>query len=162
MTRRILIAGIGNVFLADDGFGVEVAQRLSRVPLPDGVIARDYGIRGVHLAFELLDPPSLLILIDALSHGAAPGSLCVLEPDVDDAVLGVSSADAHGMDLPSVFASVRSMGGELPRVLLVGCEPAALHEEIGLSPPVARAVMPAVALLYELVARELASLTATP
>lgn len=161
MTTRILIAGIGNLFLADDGFGVEVAQRLSRTALPDGVVARDYGIRGVHLAFELLDPPPLLILIDALSHGADPGSLCVFEPDVDDAILG-RSADAHGMDLPTVFASVRSMGGELPRVLLVGCEPAVLREEMGLSPPVARAITPAVALLHELISRELASLTAAP
>ncbi len=153
---RVLIAGVGNLLRQDDGFGVVVAQRLAPMSLPAGVVARDYGIRGVHLAFELLSGVGTLLVIDALARGADPGTLCLFEPALDD-VEGAAAGDAHGMDLPQVFASVRSMGGELPRVLLVGCEPAVLDDGIGLSAPVERAVTPALGLIRELLHGELAS-----
>lgn len=160
--RRVLIAGVGNLLLGDDGFGVEVARRLQGVRLPDGVTSRDFGIRGMHLTFELLDGVDVLLVADTLSRGGEPGTLYVFEPTLEDDGAALATGDAHGMDLPHVFASVRSMGGVLPRVLLVGCEPLSLEEGIGLSAPVERAVTPALALLRELSERELASLRATP
>lgn len=162
----LLVAGVGNLLLGDDGFGCAVARELSRQSLPRDVSVRDFGIRGVHLAYELLDGGVRALLVaDTLSRGSEPGTLYVFEPDLDDLDAledGALSEGAHGMDLPRVFTSVRSMGGELPRVLLVGCEPASLEEGIGLSAPVERAVMPAVGLIRELIERELASPCATP
>lgn len=159
---RVLVAGVGNLLRQDDGFGVYAVQQLATSQLPAGVRARDFGIRGVHLAFELLDGGvDLLVVVDALSRGADPGTLYLFEPDLDD-VSSRASGDAHGMDLPHVFASVRSMGGELPRVLLVGCEPEDLGDGIGLSAAVERAVSPAVEMIRELLQRELASPSAAP
>jgi hydrogenase maturation protease len=154
VSPRVLVAGVGNIFQGDDGFGVEVVQRLRADALPDGVVVADYGIRGLHLAFALLEPLDLLVVADALPRGGTPGTLYVLEPDLETG-LPPAEHDAHGMSLPSVFASVRAMGGRLPRVLIVGCEPADVGEGLGLSPPVAGAVGPAAALVRELVAREL-------
>ncbi len=121
MNARILVAGVGNIFLGDDGFGVEVARRLSRVSLPDGVTVADFGIRGVHLAYQLLDDFELVVLVDAVSRGGVPGTLYVIEPEVDGRS-GESIADAHDMVLEQVFAQVQTLGGKLGRVLLVGCE----------------------------------------
>src|SRR5688500_9453041 len=109
--RRLLVAGVGNLLLGDDGFGVEVARRLATTMLPEGARARDFGIRGVHLAYELLDGVDVLLVADALARGGEPGTLYVFEPDTGAAA--PLEGDAHGMDLPHVFASVRSMGGEL-------------------------------------------------
>ena len=154
----VLVAGAGNIFRADDGFGVAVAARLGRSPLPPGVTVQDYGIRGLHLAYALLEPVGLLIVADAVSRGEAPGTLFVIEPDENgDSEL----ADPHGMSLPAVFASVTALGGTLPRVLIVGCEPAELGEGIGLSAVVERAVGPAVELIQEILARELPAINAT-
>jgi hydrogenase maturation protease len=151
----VLVAGAGNIFRGDDGFGVEVARRLGRYPLPAGVSVRDYGIRGLHLAYALLEPIGLLIIADAVSRGDAPGTLYLIEPSTSpDAAV---EADPHGMSLPAVFASVRALGGRLPRVLIVGCEPAELGETMGLSEPVARAVAPALDMIHDLVSRELAT-----
>jgi hydrogenase maturation protease len=151
----VLVAGAGNIFRGDDGFGVEVARRLGRQRLPAGVTVQDYGIRGLHLAYALLEPIGLLIVADAVSRGEAPGTLYLIEPvtgDVSDA-----EADPHGMSLPAVFASVRALGGRLPRVLIVGCEPAELGETMGLSGPVECAVAPAVQMIHDHVSRELAA-----
>jgi hydrogenase maturation protease len=153
VTARVLVAGVGNVFLGDDGFGVEVARRLADEGLAEGVEVADYGIRGVHLAFRLLDPPALLVVADTVSRGGPAGTLYVLEPDVEE---GGAPADAHGMNLPAVLASVRAMGGALPPVRIVGCEPAVLDERMGLSPAVAQAVEPALSLVRARVARGLA------
>jgi hydrogenase maturation protease len=150
----VLVAGAGNVFRGDDGFGVEVATRLAREPLPEGVTVQDYGIRALHLTYALLEPPALLIVVDAVSRGEPPGTLFVIEPALEAVT---QTADPHGMSLPSVFAGVRALGGTLPRVLIVGCEPADLGETMGLSAPVAEAVGPAVALVRELLERELPS-----
>lgn len=144
----ILIAGVGNVFFGDDGFGVEVARRLATEALPDGVRVVDFGIRGLHLAYELLEPIDLLVIVDTVSRGGAPGSLYVIEPDTDGVPAG---PDAHSMDLGWVFATVRSMGGALPPIRLVGCEPASIEERLGLGEEVASACGPAVQLVREIV-----------
>lgn len=148
MTTRTLVAGIGNIFNGDDGFGSEVAQRLVALPARDGVRVEDYGIRGVHLAYELLEGYDLLVLVDALSRGDAPGTVYVLEPDVD--LDAVPPLDSHQMDPRAVLGMVAELGGEIGRVLVVGCEPADMGEGIGLSPAVAAAVDGAVRLVGEI------------
>ena len=147
---RILVAGVGNLFLGDDGFGPAVARRLLGRALPEGVEVVDSGIAGLHLAYRLLDAPDLLLVVDLVSRGGAPGTLYVLEPETD----GVGLGDAHGMDLPSVFASLRALGGTPPRTRIVGCEPARVDEGMELSAAVERAVDPAAELVYELLERE--------
>jgi hydrogenase maturation protease len=118
--RRVLVAGIGNVFLGDDGFGVALADRLARRALPAGVEVVDYGIRGMDLAYALHDGWDAVLLLDAMPRGLAPGTLSVLEPDLEGLA---ASVDAHGMDPVAVLGLARALGGELPRVLVVGCEP---------------------------------------
>jgi hydrogenase maturation protease len=118
---RILVAGIGNVFLGDDGFGVALADRLARCELPPGVEVVDYGIRGMDLAYALHDGWDAVLLLDAMPRGRPAGTLSVLEPDLDGLE---ASVDAHGMDPVKVLGLATALGGELPRVLVVGCEPA--------------------------------------
>ena len=157
----ILVAGIGNIFLADDGFGVEVAQRLAVRSLPAGVTVVDYGIRGYDLAYALMARPDHAILVDACPRGEAPGTLYVMEPDAGE--LGPPSGDpgfldGHAMNPVSVLRLARSLGGELNPVIVVGCEPATLGPEegaIGLSAPVRAAVDEAVHLVESLIARYL-------
>jgi len=146
---KTLVAGIGNIFNGDDGFGSEVAQRLSRQPMPEGVHVEDYGIRGVHLAYEMLEGYDLVVLVDALPRGELPGTVCVLEPqlDLDD----VPPLDSHQMDPRAVLGMVTEMGGEIGRLLLVGCEPGDIGEGIGLSPAVADAVDHAARVVEELI-----------
>lgn len=147
----VLVAGLGNVFLGDDGFGVEVARRLATETLPAGVKVADFGIRGMHLAYELLDGGyETAILVDATSRGGAPGTLYVIEPETAGGALGGVVADAHGMTPDAVLRWLRSLGGTPPRLLVVGCEPARLEEEMGLSPPVERAVAEAAQVVREL------------
>jgi hydrogenase maturation protease len=150
---RALVAGVGNVFFGDDGFGVEVARQLAATP-PTGTQVVDFGIRAIHLAYELLSPVSLCIVADCCPRGGEPGTLYVLEPDVAPDVDGGETpavADAHGMNLAVVFSAIRELGGTVPPMLLVGCEPAATEPGIGLSPRVRRAVPAAVELIRELV-----------
>lgn len=155
---RILVAGIGNVFLGDDGFGVAVAERLERERLPEGVRVADFGVRSVHLAFELMDPPELLILVDATARGGPPGTLYVIDPSTDDALLAPTTpADAHAMSATAVLAAVRWMNGALPKARIVGCEPADLEEGMELSAPVRAAVEPAVTLIRRLLENEVCS-----
>ncbi|GIJ71623.1 hydrogenase maturation protease [Virgisporangium ochraceum] len=147
-TLRILIAGTGNLFLRDDAFGTEVVRRLAAGGLPPHVRAVDYGIRGTHLAFDLLDGWDALVLVDALPDTGEPGALRVLEVGTDD--LGTDDLgpgglpDAHGMDPGSVLAGLGALGGRLPRTVVVGCQVADVTEGIGLSAPVADAVDRAV------------------
>jgi hydrogenase maturation protease len=117
---RVLVAGIGNVFLGDDGFGVALADRLARRALPAGVEVVDYGIRGMDLAYALRDGWDAVVLLDATPRGRAPGTLYVIEPDLRDLAPAV---DAHGMDPVMVLGLAQALGGPLPRVLVVGCEP---------------------------------------
>jgi hydrogenase maturation protease len=149
----VLVAGIGNLFLGDDGFGPEVARRMAAAdsgePVLDGVRVVDYGIRGMHLAYDLLDGVGALVLVDALPGEGAAGTLTVLEVGPDD--LGDGEFDAHGMDPVAVLASLEAMGGRLPPTYVVGCRPADLSEGIGLSDPVAQAVSDAVVTVRRLV-----------
>lgn len=154
MNRRVLVAGIGNIFLADDGFGCEVVRRLSAEPLPAGVQLIDYGIRGMHLAFDLLGGYDALVIVDAAPRGGSPGELSVLEVGPGD--LGTGELDPHGMEPTAVLGSLASLGGQLPRTLVVCCEPAEIDERIGLSTAVAAAVPSAVSLVRELLEGELA------
>jgi hydrogenase maturation protease len=169
--KRVLIAGAGNVFFGDDGFGVRAAERLAREAWPEGVVVRDFGIRGLHLAFELLERPDLLILLDATSRGEAPGTLFVVALDDRAAAPAAGApsdgdptwpgAEPHGMNVSAVLATVRVMGGTLPRVLLVGCEPATIAEGMVLSAPVTAAVEKTVELVREIVMRELQTAVGT-
>jgi hydrogenase maturation protease len=159
MSRRVLVAGVGNVFLGDDGFGVEVAKRLSDEAFPPGVQVADFGIRGVHLAYELLQGYDTLILVDAAPRGEAPGTVFVLEPDFEHAdrlERGESGfvLDAHGMDPEMVLGILADLGGRRPRVLIVGCEPAEVREHMGLSAPVTLAVEEAARVVRELIEQE--------
>ena len=153
MSRRALVAGIGNVFLGDDGFGVEVAARLSSAPLPEGVRVLDAGIRARDLAYELVGGGyETAILVDAVSRGGAPGTVYVIEPDAAsiDRAASTAVADGHAMNPESTLVLVRALGGMPTRVLIVGCEPASLEEGIGLSEPVAAAVDEAIGAVREL------------
>jgi len=159
MSRRVLVAGVGNVFLGDDGFGVEVAKRLSDEAFPPDVQVADFGIRGVHLAYELLQGYDTLILVDAAPRGEAPGTVFVLEPDFEHAdrlERGESGfvLDAHGMDPEMVLGILGDLGGKRPRVLIVGCEPAEVREHMGLSAPVMLAVEEAARVVRELIEQE--------
>jgi hydrogenase maturation protease len=159
MSRRVLVAGVGNVFLGDDGFGVEVVKRLAGDTFPAGVQVADFGIRGVHLAYELLEGYDTLILVDAAPRGEVPGTVFVLDPDGEDAEAierGESGIllDAHAMDPEIILTILEDLGGTRPRVLLVGCEPAEVTEQMGLSAPVAAAVDDAARVVRDLVARE--------
>ncbi len=153
MTGRVLVAGIGNVFLTDDGFGSEVARRLAGAPVPDGVRVVDYGIRGMHLAYDLLDGYDALVVVDALPGNGAPGDLSVLEVGPDD--LGDGELDAHGMAPVAVLASLGQLGGSLPPTYVVGCQPADVGEGMGLTPAVAAAVDRAVELVHEVLEQRL-------
>ena len=149
MVSGILVAGVGNLFLGDDGFGPEVARRLAVDPVPDGVRVVDYGIRGMHLAYDLLDGYDALVLVDAVPGPGRPGDLRVLEVRADD--LGEGALDAHGMDPVAVLANLEALGGALPRTFVVGCQPANVDEGIGLSPVVAAAVDEAARIVRNLV-----------
>ena len=155
MSRRILIAGVGNIFLGDDGFGVQVAAKLATRPLPAGVVVADIGVRALHLAFDLLDTPAALLIIDAVDRGDPPGTVSLIEPRVADEAAG-GIADAHGMNLATVIAAVRGLGGVVPPLLLVGCQPEFVGERMGLSPVVQAAVADAVALVERTVIRLIA------
>jgi hydrogenase maturation protease len=147
---RVLVAGAGNVFLGDDGFGVAVVRGLAAVPLPAGVRLFDVGIRGVHLAYELLDGCDLLILVDASARGQPPGTLSLLEVGGGDVAALPALIDAHGLTPDSVLALVRRLGGTPGRVVVVACEPASLGPGMELSAPVRAAVPEAVRLIAEL------------
>jgi hydrogenase maturation protease len=162
--RRILIACIGNIFLGDDAFGVEVARLLAQRALPDGVHAADYGIRSFDLAMALLGGYDDVIMVDAAPRGGAPGTLYVIEPNLpptsaDGTVLpGPVAIETHGMGPEKVINLAAALGDKLPRVLVVGCEPSSSNAEdfdmtAGLSPPVRAAVDEAVALIGSLVQR---------
>jgi hydrogenase maturation protease len=153
---RILIAGVGNIFLGDDAFGVEVARQLAGRPQPAGVQVTDFGIRGFDLALALLDGWDLAVLVDATPRGGRPGTLYVIEPEPPAAGAEKTAVEPHGLDPVKVLQLVRSLGGQSPPLRVVGCEPAAFGTEeepaMGLSPPVQAAVAQAVVLVEKLVA----------
>lgn len=154
---RVLVAGIGNIFFGDDGFGVEVVERVLRRPVPPGVAVADFGIRGMHLAYELLDGYDALVLVDAMPLGEEPGTVVLVEAEIpelsshDDGDGGGDGAqpavDAHSMSPAVVLGTLAHLGGRVDRVLVVGCEPATVTDGIGLSEVAAGAVEPAVDLI---------------
>jgi hydrogenase maturation protease len=160
--KSILIAGIGNIFLGDDGFGVEVASQLANHSFPPGVRVADFGIRGFDLAYALMDGYETTILVDAHPGKGQPGTLYVVEPDLKELNSGETQPgfiEPHAMNPINVLRMTTGMGGQLKRVLLVGCVPETLGPEegqMGLSDPVAAAVNEAVKLIDSLVTRILA------
>jgi hydrogenase maturation protease len=157
---RILVAGIGNIFLGDDAFGVEVAQRLARRPLPQGVRVVDFGIRGLDLAYALLDGYEAVVLVDATPRGGLPGTLYVLEPEVgpDPAPADVAPlVEPHNLSPARVLQLVAALGGHVRHLVVVGCEPMlpAGEEDFAteMSAPVRAAVDRAVVLVESLVTR---------
>jgi hydrogenase maturation protease len=153
MTGRTLVAGVGNIFLGDDAFGVEVVRLLGEQPRDDGVEIRDFGIRGVHLAYDLLDGCDLFVLIDAAPRGEAPGTVSVVEIELPDpGSLSSPVVDAHSLTPDSIFALLVSLGGRPGRTLLVACEPADVDAGMGLSEPVAQALPHAVRAVEEILA----------
>ena len=155
---RTLVAGVGNIFLGDDGFGVEAARVLAGQDLPDGVEVTDIGIRGVHLAYQLLDGYDTLVLLDATARGGEPGTLYVIDASAPGARRApeAPALDGHRMSPDAVLALLDTLcagtGARPPRrTLVVGCEPQTVEEGIGLSPPVAAAVPEAVRMTGELI-----------
>lgn len=159
---RILIAGIGNIFLGDDAFGVEVVQQLARHPLPAEVRVVDFGIRGLDLAYALLDNYEAVVLVDATPRGGAPGTLYVLEIDPEESIATdeAPAMETHNLDPARVLRLVAALGGKVRQLFLVGCEPgttATLDDmQMGLSEPVSAAVDEAVLMVESLTARLLA------
>jgi hydrogenase maturation protease len=154
--KRVLIAGIGNVFLGDDGFGVEVVKRLAGRELPEGVEVKDFGIRGMDLAYALQDGYELVVFVDATPRGGEPGTVYLIEPEVEDD--GEVTLDTHGMDPVKVIKLSRALGARPTRTLVVGCEPRVVlggedYDEMlmELSEPVRVAVDEAVKLVESLV-----------
>jgi len=155
MSQRVLIAGIGNIFLQDDGFGVEVVRRLAAELLPQWIRVADFGIRGVHLAYEIIDGDyDAVILVDAAPRGEEPGTVYFIEPDLETVDRREPVfLDAHGMDPQVVLQTIKTLGGMRGRLYVVGCEPLETEEGIGLSAPVARGVEDAIKLLHDIIDR---------
>jgi hydrogenase maturation protease len=151
----ILVACLGNIFLGDDGFGVEVARELAKRPLPPDVVVKDFGIRGLDLAYALLDHSGLTILVDACPRGGSPGTAYLIEPEMTDSAEPIGLPETHSMNPMRVLEMVKSMGGAPRHVLLVGCEPLDFGPEnegrMGLSDPVNAAVSEAVAIIERLI-----------
>jgi hydrogenase maturation protease len=157
-SKRILVAGIGNIFFGDDAFGCEVAQRLSQRELSPEVAVVDFGIRGFDLAFALLEDYELFILLDATPRGGAPGTLYVIEVDpsqLNEVEHDGPALDAHAMNPLRVLGLVKSMGGRPKRIVMVGCEPSPVSEQdqTGLSKPVAAMLHKAVELVESLITK---------
>jgi hydrogenase maturation protease len=149
--RQILVAGIGNVLFGDDGFGIEVARRLRAEALPPGVRVANVGLRPMHLAYELLAPVDVLLLVDAISCGRAPGTLYCFEPDpLHRICLGGDDRATEGFDLSSALALASYWGARLPPVRILGCEPCALAG-MCLTEPVRQAIEPAIEAILQLV-----------
>ncbi|MGD0244944.1 MAG: hydrogenase maturation protease [Streptosporangiaceae bacterium] len=153
---RTLVAGVGNIFLGDDAFGCEVIRLMAGRPVPAGVEVKDFGIRGVHLVYDLLDGCDLFVLVDAAPRGEAPGTVSVIEvevPEPDPSVSGSGPVmDAHDLTPDAIFAMLGSLGGRPGRSLLVACEPADTGAGMGLSGPVQEALPHAVRTVEEIIA----------
>lgn len=157
MSTRILIACVGNIFLGDDAFGVEVAQRLSREQFQENVTVVEYGIRSYDLTYALMQPWDLVILVDAVSRGEKPGTVFAIEPDLSAMTESAANMrfDAHSMNPVSVIQMVTALGGQCPRMTIIGCEPlsveASADGQFGLSEPVRAGVEEAIRLIHETV-----------
>jgi hydrogenase maturation protease len=155
MKGKILVACAGNIFLGDDAFGVEVAQRLGSVTLPACVVVKDFGIRSYDLAYALMEEWDLVILVDAVSQGGNPGTVYIIEPETSGDIDPNLVLDAHTMSPASVLHLVRALGGKADHMLVVGCEPASIDADesgrIGLSKVVQSSVDEAVWVIQELI-----------
>jgi hydrogenase maturation protease len=152
----ILVAGIGNIFLGDDGFGVEVARRMLVRPQPGSVRVVDFGIRGLDLAYALQDEYETVVLVDAYPHGQKPGTVSVIEPNLHDLSSGGDFVQPHAMHPVNVLRMAGAMNARLNRLLVVGCEPADLGGDegrMGLSEAVQSSVDEAVNTVEALVRR---------
>jgi len=165
MSKRVLIAGIGNIFLGDDGFGIEVVKRLAGRGLPEDVEVVDFGIRGMDLAYALHEDYDLVVFVDATPRGGEPGTVYLIEPEIEDD--GAVSLDTHGMDPVKVIKLSRTLGARPTRTLVVGCEPKVVPGRRGgsqthpyddmlmeLSEPLCAAVEEAAKLVESLVAED--------
>ena len=169
MTPTILVAGVGNIFLGDDAFGVEVALSLTRRQLSESVRVKDFGIRGLDLAYTLLEPWDAVIIVDAMSRGEAPGTLFVVEPNLaglGDAATSDMAFNPHGMDPVRVLNLAASMGAISAQVLIIGCEPNDFGDELdgrmGLSSKVQASVEEAADMVEELAGRMLVTKNMKP
>jgi hydrogenase maturation protease len=161
MRPRILVACVGNIFLGDDAFGIEVGRRLADRALGEAVQVVDFGIRGYDLAYALMENWDLVILVDAVPRGGSPGTVYLIEVDAGTADMKdiVPVVDAHSMNPAAVLRLVGMLGGDLKRMLVVGCEPSAatgdLEDTMQLSEPVRAAVDEAITLVEALVKKQL-------
>jgi hydrogenase maturation protease len=164
--RSILIAGVGNAWLRDDGFGGEVARRLAEVELPAGVSVMDAGTGGLDLAYEVMRGYDALVILDVSPQGGEPGTLYVMEPDEAAVPGGIEDGDVinpHAMDPQTVLRFVKSVGAWPGKVVVIACEPEQVSEMgWGLSEPVEGAVARAVALVLETVEELRAGTLAAP
>ena len=164
----VLVACVGNIFLGDDGFGSHVAAALTRRAVPDGVRVEDYGIRSVHLVYELMNGYDVLVLVDTVGRQTGPpGTLYVVEPDLPSPEAGSDHPercpgallDPHDLSPGGAMELVPVLGGSVARILVVGVQPETLDDGIGLSPAVAASVEPAADLVVDVVTRELTLLS---
>lgn len=155
MNPRILVACIGNIFLGDDGFGVEVARALAGMELPADVRVVDYGIRGLDLTYALLDPWQVVVLVDTVARGEVPGTVSLLRPG--EGGCEEAALDAHAMDPVQVLNTAKSLGEVRAEIYIVGCEPRDFGHELegrmGLSAAVEAAVPEASRMVRELVVK---------
>lgn len=155
VSNNILIACVGNIFLGDDGFGVEVARALDSIDLPEQAAVVDFGIRGLDVAYALLDPWRAVVIVDAMARGGSPGDLYLLEIEPENA--GEATFDPHSMDPARALALARTFGEVSAPIYVVGCEPAVLADqfegEIGLSAPVSSAIPEAARMIERLIRR---------
>jgi hydrogenase maturation protease len=157
----VLVAGVGNYFMGDDAFGIEVVHRLAERSLPNHVRVVDFGIRGLDLAYALLEPHDLVVLVDAAARGGAPGTLYLIEPELAALSPGGSAdtpsplIEGHSLVPAQVLLLVHALGGQLRNLVILGCEPAAIPDvadmSVGLSPPVTKAVDAALGVLERLI-----------
>ena len=154
--KQILVAGIGNAWLRDDGFGGEVAKRLAERDLPAGVEVVDFGTGGLDLAYEVMRGYDALVLVDVSRQGGEPGTLYVMEADEADVSAGIEDGamvDPHGMDPETVLRFVKAVGGWPGKVIVIACEPAEVEDfGIGLSDDIAAALDAAVELVLTTIA----------
>lgn len=150
---KILVAGVGNIFLGDDAFGVEMIQRLRATPLPAEVTLTDFGIRSFDLAYAMADGYDVIVLLDAISRGESPGTVSLVEPEVKSFGDAGQPVDAHSTNLQYALQMASSLGGQLGSLFLIGCEPAVLETDdgrIGLSEQVEAAIPNAIQMLLTL------------
>jgi hydrogenase maturation protease len=148
---RVLVAGVGNIFLTDDGFGPEVIRNLTGRQFPPGWHVKDFGIGALHLAYTLLDGYDVLVIVDAAPRGLTPGTVSLIEVDPCAQVEEVPVLDGHSLSPTAILGSLGSLGGRVQRALVLACEPADVSEGLGLSEVMARAVPVALAALADLV-----------